>query len=221
MLTIYEGYILETELDIRDRIEDCNFLFVGDCYHKRYLYSKDLKEKDNFLTLKESSDGVVFSKDSLELSTCDLEDSREFLLHQGYMECGEQEYIEHHYIIDNVDVYVYEWPHIPKFLRVSGTNQDSVIKVVEQIGYNPLSLSIYSDVKDIYNCYPHMKNRTLFLKFLNEKNNNMSSVYRTGVIKDFDTNWNSKSLRKKNYENSKKNYKRKMLEYRYSRQCNR
>lgn len=220
-MILYEGYILGTEWDIKSRIENLDHLFMHEDFHKRYLYSKTLKDRKYEFTLKESSDGVIFSKDNIELSTNDLQDARNSLFQQGYIECGTQEYREYYYIIDSVDIHVYEWPHIPKFLKVSGTNQDIIFKVVEKMGYTKDDLYPYSDIREIYERYSYTEDRTFTLMFPKEKKKEDSNLIpRCGIIKDFDTKWIPNKVRKMNYESSKKNHKRKKLEYRYSRQVN-
>jgi adenylate cyclase class 2 len=147
MNTEYEIRILEiNKEEFIKKIMSLGAKHIGDFEQKRYVY--DVKPinpnkwirlrtngKDTTLTIKEIKSEKIDGTKELEVSVDDFDKTNLMLEDLGFKNKGFQENRRSEYILDDIHIDIDKWPMIPNYVELEGLNKDSVINMVNKLGY--------------------------------------------------------------------------------------
>jgi len=176
MNTEYEIRILEiNKEEFIKKIISMGAKHIGDFDQKRYVY--DVKPinpnkwirlrtngKDTTLTIKEIKTDTIDGTKELEISVDDFEKTNLILENLGFKSKNYQENKRSEYILDDIHIDIDRWPMIPTYIELEGLNEESVIKMVNKLGYKMEECTTKS-VQGIYNYYGYEVNNIPNLNF--------------------------------------------------------
>lgn len=164
MNTEYEIRILEiNKEEFIKKIVSLGAKHIGDFDQKRYVY--DVKPinpdkwirlrtngKNTTLTIKEVKKNSIDGTKELEISVDDFDKTNLILEELGYKNKGIQENRRSEYILDDIHIDIDKWPLVPTYVELEGLNEESVIKMINKLGYKEEDCTTMC-VMDIYKHY--------------------------------------------------------------------
>ena len=161
--------------EIEARLLDCNVdnfvnslqkagaTFVGDWMQIRYCYDFDpikpnswirlrTNGEETTLTIKEISSSKIDGTKESEIVVSDFNETDLILNKLGYIARSKQENRRIRYMLNNVEIDIDFWPHIPTYVEFEAESEQQIIDVCKllNVDYNKL---ITLDVMSIYNHY--------------------------------------------------------------------
>ena len=176
MKTEYEVRILEiNEKIFREKIEAQGAQYIGEWMQKRYCYDmKPVQEakwlrlrttgEETTLTIKDIQNKSISGTKEIEIEVSDFETTNTLLEHLGYFARSVQENKRTRYILDDVEIDIDTWPHIPTYVELEGKDDASILKLLEKLGYQESDV-VTLDVEEIYEHYGYTKEDMNDLKF--------------------------------------------------------
>ncbi len=161
--------------EIEARLLDCNVdnfvnslqkagaIFVGDWMQIRYCYDFDpikpnswirlrTNGEETTLTIKEISSSKIDGTKESEIVVSDFNETDLILNKLGYVARSKQENRRIRYMLNNVEIDIDFWPHIPTYVEFEAESEQQIIDVCKllNVDYNKLTTL---DVMSIYNHY--------------------------------------------------------------------
>ncbi len=161
--------------EIEARLLDCNVdefvnslqkagaTFVGDWMQIRYCYDFDpikpnswirlrTNGEETTLTIKEISSSKIDGTKESEIVVSDFNETDLILNKLGYIARSKQENRRIRYMLNNVEIDIDFWPHIPTYVEFEAESEQQIIDVCKllNVDYNKLTTL---DVMSIYNHY--------------------------------------------------------------------
>ena len=161
--------------EIEARLLDCNVdkfvnslqkagaTFVGDWMQIRYCYDFDpikpnswirlrTNGQETTLTIKEISSSKIDGTKESEIVVSDFNETDLILNKLGYVARSKQENRRIRYMLNNVEIDIDFWPHIPTYVEFEADSEQQIIDVCKllNVDYNKLTTL---DVMSIYNHY--------------------------------------------------------------------
>lgn len=175
MKTEVEARLLDVNIDsfIR-KLNLNNAEFVGDWLQLRYCYDfAPVKENswirlrtngvESTLTIKEIKNSKIDGTKELEVVVSDFNLTDEILNKLGYIARSKQENRRIRYMLDEVEIDIDFWPHIPAYVEFEAKDEQKIKQVCKKLDIDFLSLTSI-DVEKIYNHYGYLLSD--FPKFL-------------------------------------------------------
>lgn len=114
------------------------------------------------LTYKCDTAKTFGSVEELETSVGDLKDMLDILKKLGLVSKSYQETRRETWKLADVYVELDEWPFIPPFIEIEGTDKESIKQVADKLGLD-WEDAVFGSVTSIYKIkYPHLKNKGKF-----------------------------------------------------------
>ena len=164
MNTEYEIRVLEiNKEEFVKKIMSLGAKHIGDFDQRRYVY--DVKPfnpdkwirlrtngKNTTITIKELKKRSIDGTKELEITVDDFDKSNMLLEELGYKNKGFQENKRSEYILDDIHIDIDSWPLIPMYVELEGLNEESVINMINKLGYKIEDCTTMC-VMDIYRHY--------------------------------------------------------------------
>ncbi len=162
---------IETEVRLLDidinkfilQLNDNKAKFIGDWIQKRKVYDfTPVREnswirlrtngKETTITIKEIKDKSATGTYETEIKVDNFDTADELLNKLGYFARSTQENRRIRYILNNVEIDIDLWPHIPPFVEFEAETEEDIKNVCKalNIDYNSL---VTLDVMSIYDYY--------------------------------------------------------------------
>lgn len=164
MKTEIECRFLECDVDsLINSLNKHNAQFVGDWLQMRYCYDFNPVRENSWirlrtngktteLTIKEiNSDKIDGTKES-EIFVSDFNTANEILNKLGYVARSKQENRRIRYILDDVEIDIDFWPHIPTYVEFEGNNEEDILNVCKKLHLDTKKLTSLG-VASIYKHY--------------------------------------------------------------------
>ncbi len=164
MNTEYEVKVLEIDHDkYISLLEEMGAKKVSDAMQKRYIYDlipahpkKWIRLRTNgkktTITLKEIQEETIDGMKETEIEVNDFNMAHQLLLGLGYKSKGFQQNKRVQYILDDVEIDLDHWPHIPEYMEIEGKDEESVNKMIEKLGVDKSKVTTM-DVDSVYKHY--------------------------------------------------------------------
>lgn len=168
--------LLECDVEkIIEKLEANKASFVGEWLQVRNCYDFNPVRENSWirlrtngvettLTIKEIQNKNIDGTKELEIVVSDFNDTDEILNKLGYVSRSHQENKRIRYMLDDVEIDIDTWPHIPSYVEFEGKCEEDIRKVCSKLDINFDSLTTL-DVVGIYEHYGYkddaMKNLSL------------------------------------------------------------
>lgn len=164
MKTEYEVKVLEIDHDeCIKSLESMGAKKVSDALQERYIYDLIPEDKSKWirlrtngikttLTLKDLKAKTIDGMKEIEIEVSDFNKTHELLLNLGYKSKGFQQNKRVQYILDDVEIDLDLWPHIPEYMEIEGNDEASVRKIIEKLNIDNEKVTTM-DVDSIYKHY--------------------------------------------------------------------
>lgn len=176
----YEIRILEiNKEEFIKKIVSLGAKHIGDFDQKRYVYDFIPKidnkwirlrtnGKESTITIKELKKESIDGTKELEISVSDFEKTNLILEQLGFKSKGFQENKRSEYILDDIHIDIDKWPMIPTYVELEGLSEESVMNMVNKLGYKKEDCVEYG-VSAIYDHYGYDGDNLTNLSFDMEK----------------------------------------------------
>ena len=180
MHTEYEVRILEIDQeDVMKRLKKAHAKLEWDHLQRRYVYDfipkidgKWIRLRTNgdktTLTIKNLVSSEIDGTQELEIEVDDFERCNLILKELGYEAKGYQENRRIQYKLNDVEIDIDSWPHIPTYLEIEGPSEYDVYNAVEALGFKKEDCTTL-DVDSIYKQYGHDLSNDYNLKLEEER----------------------------------------------------
>lgn len=164
MNTEYEVKVLEIDHDaFVSKLESLGAKKISDAMQERYIYDlipaspkKWIRLRTNgkktTITLKDLQAETIDGMKEMEIEVNSFEDAHKLLLGLGYKSKGFQQNKRVQYILDDVEIDLDHWPHIPEYMEIEGRDEESVKNMIEKLGVDKKNVTTM-DVDSIYKHY--------------------------------------------------------------------
>lgn len=164
MNTEYEVKVLEIDHDkYISLLEEMGAKKVSDAMQERYIYDlipahpkKWIRLRTNgkkaTITLKEIQEETIDGMKETEIEVNDFNMAHQLLLGLGYKSKGFQQNKRVQYILDDIEIDLDHWPHIPEYMEIEGKDEESVNKMIEKLGVDKSKVTTM-DVDSVYKHY--------------------------------------------------------------------
>lgn len=164
MNTEYEVKVLEIDHDACiNLLESLGAKKTIEAMQERYVYDlipaqpkKWIRLRTNgsktTITLKDLQNETIDGMKETEIEVNDFESAHKLLLGLGYKSKGFQQNKRVQYILDDVEIDLDQWPHIPEYMEIEGKNEESVKAMIEKLGVDKKNITTM-DVDSIYRHY--------------------------------------------------------------------
>lgn len=163
------------------KLKENNATFVGDLLQIRNCYDFDpVKEnswirlrtngKETTLTIKEILNSNIDGTKECEIVVSDFNTTDEILNKLGYFARSKQENRRIRYMLDNVEIDIDFWPHIPTYVEFEAQNETDIKNVCKKLEIDFDTL-VTDDVVSIYNKYGISFDEIKVLKLEEERKN--------------------------------------------------
>lgn len=164
MGTEYEAKILDIDVAaVESKIQDLGGTFFGESLQRRYVYdiipgdqSQWLRLRDNgtqsTIAVKRIAHDGIDGTDETEIAVDDFDTAARLLELIGMTPKAYQENRRRSWRLDECELEVDTWPHIPTYLEIEGPDVDSVAETARRLGYDPEKLTGANTTK-IYTHY--------------------------------------------------------------------
>ena len=161
MKTEYELRVLEIDKEeIAKKILELGGRLEGEFEQKRYVYDFIPKIHDKWirlrtngkkatLTIKEITKDTIDGTRELEIEVSNFEDTNRILNELGYKSKAYQENRRTRYSLNSVEVDIDEWPLIPAFLEIEGSNEQEINEILALLEIDKSKVTA-KDVLSIY-----------------------------------------------------------------------
>ena len=164
MKTEYECRLLEVDVkSFIKKLKEHNAEFVGDWIQVRNCYDfSPVKEnswirlrttgEETTITIKEIRDASIEGTKECEISVSDFDTANEMLNKLGYFARSKQENRRIRYMLDNVEIDIDFWPHIPAYVEFEGKSVEDIQNLCDKLDIDFTRL-VTTDVDNIYKHY--------------------------------------------------------------------
>lgn len=164
MNTEYEVKVLEIDHDsFVSKLESLGAKKISDAMQERYIYDlipaspkKWIRLRTNgiktTITLKDLQAETIDGMKETEIEVNSFDDAHKLLLGLGYKSKGFQQNKRVQYILDDVEIDLDHWPHIPEYMEIEGKDEESVKMMIEKLGVDEKNVTTM-DVDSIYKYY--------------------------------------------------------------------
>lgn len=164
MNTEYEVKVLEINHDeCVAKLEAIGAKRTIDAIQERYIYDlipqhpkKWIRLRTNgettTLTLKDLREETIDGMREIEIEVDDFKKTHELLLSLGYKSKGFQQNKRVQYILDGVEIDLDHWPHIPEYMEIEGSDEESVRCMIVRLGVDEDKVTTM-DVDSVYKHY--------------------------------------------------------------------
>jgi len=179
----YELRILEIQQeDFINKLKELGSEYIGSWEQKRYVYDmKPKKDKkwirlrtngeETTLTIKDIQSQTIDGTKELEIIVSDFDQTNKILEELGYHARAVQENKRTRYMLDNVEIDIDTWPHIPTYVEIEGKDEQEILKILNKLEIS-IEYTTTLDVESIYQHYGFSKEKLNILKF--EKTENIN-----------------------------------------------
>ncbi|MCX4365588.1 MAG: CYTH domain-containing protein [Bacilli bacterium] len=180
MNTEYEIRILEIDHEkIVQKLESFGAKKTIDALQERYIYDvipqddhKWIRLRTNgaktTLTIKDLKARTIDGMKEIEIEVNDFKKTNMLLENLGYKNKGFQQNRRVQYLLDDVEIDLDHWPHIPEYMEIEGKDEASVMKALEKLDI-PKDKIVTLDVDSIYKYYGIEEIKDLSFDELEEK----------------------------------------------------
>jgi adenylate cyclase, class 2 len=161
MTTEFETKILDIDVEkIMQKLEQLGARRIIERNMKRYVYDFTPKKKHSWIRLrfdgektklavKEIQNDQIDGTKEIEIEVDDF-DKTHLLLHSiGYVHKAYQENKRISYMLDDVEIEIDFWPHIPPYLEIEGKSVKDVEQMVQKLGFE-MSQTTTMNTKKVY-----------------------------------------------------------------------
>ena len=180
MHTEYELRILEIDREkVIKKLKKIGAKFCWDQLQRRYVYDfipklegKWIRLRTNgiktTLTIKDIVSSKIDGTRELEIEVSDFENANMILNELGYEDKGYQENRRCQYVLDDVEIDIDDWPHIPTYLEIEGPSEERVYEVLKLLDYS-IEDTTTKDIEGIYLDYGYELSKNYDLKLEEER----------------------------------------------------
>lgn len=180
MHTEYELRVLEVDKEeVIKKLEKVGAKFCWDQVQRRYVYDfipklegKWIRLRTNgiktTLTIKDIVSSKIDGTRELEIEVSDFENANMILNELGYEDKGYQENRRCQYVLDDVEIDIDDWPHIPTYLEIEGPSEERVYEVLKLLDYS-IEDTTTKDIEGIYLDYGYELSKNYDLKLEEER----------------------------------------------------
>ena len=160
----YECRLLNCNVEeFLKKLKQHNAEFVGDWLQLRYCYDfTPVREnswirlrttgKETTLTIKEIKTNKIDGTNESEIVVSDFKATDEILNKLGYTARSKQENRRIRFMLDDVEIDIDFWPHIPTYVEFEGKSESAIVAVCKKLGIDYSTLTTM-DVSSIYEYY--------------------------------------------------------------------
>ena len=160
----YECRLLDCNVEKFIKVlEENHAEFVGDWIQLRYCYDfTPVREnswirlrtngKETTLTIKEIKTNKINGTNESEIVVSDFKATDEILNKLGYTARSKQENRRIRFMLDDVEIDIDFWPHIPTYVEFEGKSESAIVAVCKKLGLDYTKLTTI-DVSSIYKYY--------------------------------------------------------------------
>lgn len=180
MKTEIEARLLNVDVDdFIFKLRKAKAKFVGDWLQIRQCYdfnpvneNKWIRLRTNgkvtTITIKEIGSAKIDGTKELEFNVPDFETGDEFLNKLGYFARTKQENRRIQYVLDEVEIDIDFWPHLPTYVEFEAETEQLIINVCKKLGINYSKLTTI-DNDSLYKKYGIDVKHTPFLDLEDER----------------------------------------------------
>lgn len=160
----YEVKVLEIDHDeMVKKLESMGAVKKLDALQERYIYDLIPEDKSKWIRLRTNGKKTTLTLKSLEAKTIDgmkeieievsdFEKTNLLLMGLGYKNKGFQQNKRTQYILDDVELDLDHWPHIPEYMEIEGKSKESVEEMIKRLGIDEDKITTM-DVDSVYKHY--------------------------------------------------------------------
>lgn len=160
----YEVKVLEINHEmIVKKLESLGAIKKFDALQERYIYDLIPADKSKWIRLRTNGEKTTLTLKNLEAETIDgmkeievevndFEKTNLLLMGLGYKNKGFQQNKRVQYILNDVEIDLDHWPHIPEYMEIEGKSKEDVEEMIRILEIDEAKVTTM-DVDSIYRHY--------------------------------------------------------------------